>query len=139
MFDILQDELQTITIIAIRGLQIEERVALQAALDVLASLVLLSVIIILIPDHLSSAHQKQRSFAQRTRTSLNLPQTGLFLQLLTTHGYTILDHIIFGIGGGLPRSALPALAETLHCFLIRLPEMSRACLKTLLERVGAAT
>ncbi|KAG0146915.1 hypothetical protein CROQUDRAFT_77160 [Cronartium quercuum f. sp. fusiforme G11] len=110
VFELLHDELETIAVIAIRGLKIDERVALQAALDVL------------------------KCFAQNTRTSLNPAHSNLFVQLLTAHAYEILDSIILGIGGGLPRSVLGSLSETLHCFLIRLPDLSRACLKTILEK-----
>ncbi|KAH9824219.1 armadillo-type protein [Melampsora americana] len=112
VFASLHDELQSIVTIAIRGLKIEERIALQAALDIL------------------------KSFAQHTRPNANPAQSELFVQLLTVHSYDILNGIVFGIGGGLPRSALPSLAETIHCFFIRLPETSRACLTKLFEMPG---
>ncbi|KNF00342.1 hypothetical protein PSTG_06515 [Puccinia striiformis f. sp. tritici PST-78] len=112
MFVALKDELQIILTIAIAGLKVEERVALQAALDIL------------------------RVFAQQTQKASPPAQADLFLELLTIHGQQVLNHIVLGISGKLPRSSLPSLSETLHCFVIKLPHLSQMWLTQLMQTPG---
>ncbi|KAI7967828.1 hypothetical protein MJO29_001105 [Puccinia striiformis f. sp. tritici] len=112
MFVALKDELQIILTIAIAGLKVEERVALQAALDIL------------------------RVFAQQTQKASSPAQADLFLELLTIHGQQVLNHIVLGISGKLPRSSLPSLSETLHCFVIKLPHLSQMWLTQLMQTPG---
>ncbi|PLW53486.1 hypothetical protein PCANC_05957 [Puccinia coronata f. sp. avenae] len=112
MFLSLKEELQIILAIAIAGLKVEERVALQAALDIL------------------------RVFAQQTQKASSQAQAALFLELLTIHGQQILNQIVLGISGKLPRSSLPSLSETLHCFVIKLPHLSQIWLGKLMETPG---
>ncbi|KAH9467310.1 hypothetical protein Pst134EB_002329 [Puccinia striiformis f. sp. tritici] len=112
MFVALKDELQIILTIAIAGLKVEERVALQAALDIL------------------------RVFAQQTHKASPPAQADLFLELLTIHGQQVLNHIVLGISGKLPRSSLPSLSETLHCFVIKLPHLSQMWLTQLMQTPG---
>jgi len=112
MFVALKDELQIILTIAIAGLKVEERVALQAALEIL------------------------RVFAQQTKKASSQAQAELFVELLIMHGQEIFHHIILGISGKLPRSSLPSLSETLHCFIIKLPHLSQMWLTKLMETPG---
>ncbi|KNZ57882.1 hypothetical protein VP01_204g7 [Puccinia sorghi] len=112
MFVALKDELQIILTIAIAGLKVEERVALQAALEIL------------------------RVFAQQTQKASSQAQAEVFVELLVMHGQEIFHHIILGISGKLPRSSLPSLSETLHCFVIKLPHLSQMWLTKLMETPG---
>ncbi|KAI9625003.1 hypothetical protein H4Q26_016570 [Puccinia striiformis f. sp. tritici PST-130] len=88
-----------------------ERVALQAALDIL------------------------RVFAQQTHKASPPAQADLFLSF--DHPRTTrLNHIVLGISGKLPRSSLPSLSETLHCFVIKLPHLSQMWLTQLMQTPG---
>ncbi|KAI9631295.1 hypothetical protein KEM48_014537, partial [Puccinia striiformis f. sp. tritici PST-130] len=117
MFVALKDELQIILTIAIAGLKVEERVALQAALDIL----LLRAIV------------AAQSFRPAAHKASSPAQADLFLELLTIHGQQVLNHIVLGISGKLPRSSLPSLSETLHCFVIKLPHLSQMWLTQLMQ------
>ncbi|MBW0478513.1 hypothetical protein O181_018228 [Austropuccinia psidii MF-1] len=108
LFQVLRAELEMILSIAIAGLQIEERITLHSVFDIL------------------------RLYVQQTQNSSSA-QAELFLYLISTYGAEILNQIMLGIGGKLPRSSLPGLSETLHCFLIKIPGPSRGWLSKLLE------
>ncbi|KAI8452424.1 armadillo-type protein [Phakopsora pachyrhizi] len=112
LFQALYQELRATITISIAGLKSEERAVLQSACDIVRLCV----------------HQIRKSSSEN--------QANIFLQLVVDHGLDILNNVMLGIGGSLPRSSLPCLADTLHCFLIRLPELSSNWLKSLLETPG---
>ena len=62
--------------------------------------------------------------------------SGALLQLLRQHGFAALESALAGVGGRLPRSNLGYLAELLLAFSRRLPNETRAWLKSLMNQVS---
>lgn len=66
------------------------------------------------------------------QTRMASPSSAVFRQTLVPHTPAIIYSLLTSIAGAVPRSHLSSLSELLHAFVLRLPDETRAALKTLL-------
>lgn len=106
----LSAQVESLLLLSIRALDLQERVALQKTIQLLTAFVNQAVV------------EEQSA--------------NIYLPLLQVHGRSVLQLTLAGVGGRLPRSNLGYLAELLLAFSRRMPNETREWLKQLFAQEG---